>query len=75
MTAGYHGPMANDPSYGEPRRTIRIPDELWHPALAIATARKETVPDVVRRALAAYVRRHRNDITPGAPQGHDSAAS
>jgi hypothetical protein len=50
--------MANDPSYGYPRRSIRIPDELWHAALAAAAERKESVPDVVRRALDRYVRRH-----------------
>lgn len=52
--------MANDRSYGEPRRTIRISDELWDAALATAVVRRhegakdETVPEVVRDALAAY---------------------
>jgi hypothetical protein len=50
--------VANDPSYGDRRRTIRISDELWQAALATAAERKESVPDVVRRALARYVRQH-----------------
>lgn len=53
--------MANSPSYGEPRRTIRISDELWQAALATAAEREETVPDVVRRALENYVKRHRRE--------------
>lgn len=35
---------------------MRIPDEIWVPALANATAREETVTDVVLRALAEYNR-------------------
>ena len=36
-------------------RKIRIDDELWQAALAKAATRRETVSDVVRRALLAYV--------------------
>jgi hypothetical protein len=46
-----------------PVRTIRIPDQLWHAALAVAAARKESVPDVVRRLLGGYVRRHRGEVS------------
>jgi hypothetical protein len=53
--------MANDPSYGHPRRSIRIPDELWHAAMGTAAERKETVPEVVRRGLERYVARHRRE--------------
>lgn len=59
--------MANDPNYGEPRRSIRISDELWEAALATAAERRESgakdesVPVVIRRALESYVRRHRKE--------------
>lgn len=39
-----------------PHRTIRVPDDLWHAALATAAARGETVTDVVIRALRRYVK-------------------
>jgi predicted HicB family RNase H-like nuclease len=55
--------MANHPTYGEPRRSIRISDELWQAALATAAERKESVPDVVRRALERYVARHRKETS------------
>lgn len=38
-----------------PVRHIRIPDELWDRAQAKAAGRYETVADVIRRALLAYV--------------------
>jgi antitoxin component of RelBE/YafQ-DinJ toxin-antitoxin module len=38
-----------------PMRTIRISDELWTAALAVANANGVTVSDVVRNALTAYV--------------------
>jgi len=41
-------------------RTVRIADELWQAAIETAQQRGETVSDVVRRGLAAYVRRHRD---------------
>lgn len=34
---------------------IRVPDDLWGAALARAADRGETVSDVVRRALLAYI--------------------
>jgi len=36
-------------------RAIRISDEVWHAALARAADRGETVAEVVRAALVAYV--------------------
>ena len=36
-------------------RSIRIPDDLWTAAQEVASARRETVSDVVRRALFGYV--------------------
>jgi hypothetical protein len=38
-----------------PIRTMRIPDEEWEPAQATSAENGETVTDVVRRALVAYV--------------------
>lgn len=39
-------------------RPFRIPDPEYHAALAAARANGETLTDVVRRALAAYVTAH-----------------
>lgn len=38
-----------------PKRSIRIDDELWQAATERAKARRESVVDVIRRALLAYV--------------------
>ncbi len=38
-------------------RAIRIPDDLWRAALAKAEANGDTVSDIVRKALARYVKR------------------
>lgn len=38
-----------------PLRAVRVPDQLWDAARAIATERGETVSDVVRAALELYV--------------------
>lgn len=40
-----------------PKRSIRIDDSLWEAATARAKERRESVVDVVRRALIAYVER------------------
>ena len=42
-----------------PQRTIRVPDELWDEAKAIADREDETLSDVIRKALERYVKRHR----------------
>lgn len=39
-----------------PARTVRVPDELWAAVTAKAAERGESVADVVRRALARYIR-------------------
>ena len=39
-------------------RAIRIPDDLWHAALEKAAANGDTVSEIVRKALARYVKRH-----------------
>lgn len=44
-----------------PQRAIRVPDDLWATAKAIAKARGETLSEVVREALVAYVRRYGKD--------------
>lgn len=36
-------------------RNVRVDDELWAAALEKAKLRRETVADVIRRALLAYV--------------------
>lgn len=38
-------------------RQVRVPLELWDAAKLAADQRNETVSDVVRRALATYVKR------------------
>jgi len=38
-----------------PRRTIRIPDDLWDAATARAEKRGESVSDVIRHALERYL--------------------
>lgn len=42
-----------------PQRAIRIPDDLWQAAKAIARDRGETLSEVIRDALTDYVKRHR----------------
>ncbi|GAT07736.1 uncharacterized protein RMCN_0869 [Mycolicibacterium novocastrense] len=37
-----------------PRRSVRVPDEIWDPAVAAASAAGETITAVIRRALARY---------------------
>lgn len=46
--------MPNQPK--TPHRTMRIPDELWDPAMAKARTQGETVTDVVKRALEDYLK-------------------
>lgn len=42
-----------------PVRHIRIPDPLWNAAQEKAAGRYETVADVIRRALLAYIEENR----------------
>lgn len=40
-------------------RSFRVEDEVWEEALRIATARQESLGDVVlRKALVAYIKKH-----------------
>jgi predicted transcriptional regulator len=41
-----------------PAHTVRVDSELWRAAQTIAYERGETVSDIARRAIIAYVRRH-----------------
>lgn len=43
---------------GTTRRTVRVPDPLWTNALVLAELRGETVSEVIRKALRAYVAEH-----------------
>ena len=47
--------MPNQPRADNPARAIRVPDTLWHAALAKAAERGETVSGIVRAALERYV--------------------
>ena len=48
--------MPNQPA--TPKRSIRVPDELWEAAQRVARDRGESVTAVVIRALVRYVRAH-----------------
>lgn len=48
------------PYDGTRLRALRVDDELWHLALAIAAIREESVSEVVRSHLRWYVARHRH---------------
>lgn len=39
-----------------PRRTVRVPDDVWQPAARKARDNDENVSEVIRRALADYLR-------------------
>lgn len=43
-------------SRGTPNRAIRVPDELWYAALAVAKERGETLSDVIRDRLNNYLK-------------------
>lgn len=41
-----------------PVRTVRVADDLWHRARAVAAKREESLSDVIRAALERYVKRY-----------------
>lgn len=43
-------------------RAVRVPSPLWEQALAVASARGESLSEVIRAALVAYVRKHKKDL-------------
>lgn len=46
--------MPNMPA--TPNRTVRVPDEIWVPAIAKAAAEGTTVTEVVIKALTKFLR-------------------
>lgn len=42
-------------SKGTTRRAVRVDDELWGAALAVAAERDENLSDIIRDALRAYI--------------------
>jgi hypothetical protein len=48
--------MPNQPK--TPGKNIRIPDELWNRALAVAHSRGESLSAQIRGFLTRYVKRH-----------------
>jgi predicted transcriptional regulator len=57
--------MPNQPKTGG--KNIRIADDLWDRALAVAHRRGETLSQVIRAALVRYVKRHETQAN--APTG------
>ena len=43
------------PTKGTPTRTIRISDELWERAKAVAKEHGDNIADIIRAALVAYI--------------------
>lgn len=43
---------------GTTLRNVRVAEDLWRRALAVARSRDETLSDVIRAALERYVRRY-----------------
>lgn len=52
---GRHAKLTRMPGRGTTKRSIRIPDAIWDPALAKAKLRGETLNEVIRAALERYV--------------------
>lgn len=44
------------PSKGTARRAVRIDDELWTAAQAVAAERGEHLSEIIRAALVAYIK-------------------
>lgn len=59
--------MPNQPK--TPMHSLRVDDALWQAAKAAAAANGETLADVVRRALAGYVRRSKEKKPRGNGEG------
>ena len=51
-----------------PRRTVRIPDDLWDAAVARAAAEGITASDLLRRLLAAHLESDSNASLPDPPE-------
>lgn len=44
-----------------PNRSVRVPEQLWAAARALAASHGETITDVIVRCLQNYVRRNGED--------------
>lgn len=44
--------------YGTKIRHVRVKDDLWESAKAVADSRDENLADVIRAALESYIRKH-----------------
>lgn len=55
MTSGKIWRVPNQPR--TPKRSIRIPDALWHAAMEKAKQRDEVLAEEIRKFLERYVRR------------------
>jgi hypothetical protein len=53
-TWAYRARVPNQPK--TPKRSVRVPEELWRAVLEKAHWRGETVTDVIIRALKRYLR-------------------
>lgn len=53
------GSVAPVTSKGTTRRSIRVPDELWDPALELAKRNGGDLSAVIREALADYLDKHK----------------
>ena len=50
--------MPNQARPGNPARAVRVEDELWNAAKAIAAERGDDLSAIMRDALRRYVKRH-----------------
>lgn len=48
-------------SKGTQKRTVRVEDALWLPALTIAKQRGENLSDIIRKALHDYINKHQGE--------------
>lgn len=55
MTSGKIRRVPNQPK--TPKRSIRVPDDLWAAALAKAEARGDVLAEEIRKFLERYVKR------------------
>ena len=52
----------NEPVPVTKLRNVRVDDRLWDAAKRIATARRETLSAVIKRALLEYVEKHGGSV-------------
>lgn len=54
VATGYGVPVPADRRHHTPQHTVVVDNELWRKAQRIAKVRRETVSEVLRRALVDY---------------------